>query len=214
MAYKRTAAVASDEYNRIWFNCWNESRTVWDQGDISPALRELIEEKKWELPGGNGIVPGCGRGYDAMFLASPSLHMVGADISQIAVDIASKLRDEKGFPSSLVDFKVMDFFNFEVTDKYQVAYDYTFFCALHPSMRKSWGNRYAEIMAPGGHLIALMYPLCKTERDRDVGPPFLLAEDDYHQALDCSFELIYIDPNCKSHDTRVGHETITVWRRK
>ncbi|KAJ2217928.1 hypothetical protein EV179_000072 [Coemansia sp. RSA 487] len=209
-----TATVAPDEYNKIWFNCWNESRTMWDQGDISPALRELIQEKKWELPSGKGIVPGCGRGYDAMFLASPSLHMVGIDISQIAADTANKLRDEKGLPSSLVDFKVMDFFNFEVAEKYQVAYDYTFFCALHPSMRKSWGDRYAEIMAPGGHLIALMYPLWKEEKDRDVGPPFLLSEDDYHQILDDNFELIHIDPHCKTHETRAGHELITVWRRK
>ncbi|KAI9481897.1 S-adenosyl-L-methionine-dependent methyltransferase [Coemansia mojavensis] len=210
-----SGSVPSEEYNQIWHNCWNTMTTKWDKGDVSPALRELIEEKKWELPSGQGIVPGCGRGYDAMFLASPSLHMVGADLSPIAVDTATKLRDAKGIPSDLVEFQTLDFFKFDVpANKYQVAYDYTFFCALHPSMRASWGARYAEIIAPGGHLIALMYPLSKSEEDRNRGPPFLLSEADYHKVLDANFELIHIDPHCKTHDTRVGEEIITVWRRK
>ncbi|KAJ2804724.1 hypothetical protein H4R20_002391 [Coemansia guatemalensis] len=215
MSYKASGNVAADEYNQIWHKCWNTNVTMWDKGDISPALRELIEEKHWQLPDGQGIVPGCGRGYDAMFLAKPTLHMVGADLSPIAVSTATKLRDEKGIPSKLVEFKTMDFFKFDVPqDKFQVAYDYTFFCALHPSMRASWGARYAEILSPGAHLIALMYPLAKSEEDRERGPPFLLNEDDYHKVLDANFELVHIDPECKTHDTRAGVETITVWRRR
>ncbi|KAJ1736324.1 hypothetical protein LPJ61_000110 [Coemansia biformis] len=215
MAYNASEAVTSGEYNQLWHRCWSESRTLWDKGDVSPALRELIDEKGWELPRGRGIVPGCGRGYDAMFLARPGLVMVGADLSQIAVEAATKLRDEKGVPADLVEFKLLDFFAFDVpAGGYQVAYDYTFLCALHPTMRSAWGARYADIMSPGGHLIALMYPLVKAEADRDRGPPFLLSEDDYRQALGDSFELIHIDPSCKTHDSRVGEEVITVWRRK
>ncbi|KAJ1724147.1 hypothetical protein LPJ53_001544 [Coemansia erecta] len=205
----------SDDYHSFWTGLWDNKNTPWDKGDVSPALRELISEKKWQLPSGRGLVPGCGCGYDAMFLASPSLHMTGADISPIAVETANKLRDEKQIPSSFVEFRKLDFFNFDVPEgKYQVAYDYTFFCALHPSMRAKWGERYGEIISSGGHLIALMFPLDKLPENRDVGPPFLLSEEDYHKVLDDNFELIHIDPKCKTHSDRVGLEVITVWRRK
>ncbi|KAJ1860016.1 hypothetical protein LPJ57_006802 [Coemansia sp. RSA 486] len=212
---KQSVRLDSDEYQKFWLNLWDTKTTRWDKGDVSPALRELISEKLWQLPSGQGIVPGCGRGYDAMFLASPTLHMVGADISPIAVETATKLRDEKQIPSNVVEFKELDFFGFDVPEsKYQVAYDYTFLCALHPSMRAKWGARYAEIMAPGGHLIALMFPLDKDPEERNIGPPFLLSKDEYHRLLDENFELIHYDPKCKTHDDRVGVEVITVWRRK
>ncbi|KAJ2484666.1 hypothetical protein EV174_002253 [Coemansia sp. RSA 2320] len=215
MAYQTGSEVSADEYNKIWSGAWSTGTTRWDKGDVSPALRELIEDKQWVLPSGQGIVPGCGRGYDAMFLARPGLHMVGADLSPLAVEAASKLRDDKGISSQLVSFAVTDFFNFKIPDeKYQVAYDYTFFCAIHPSMRADWGARYAQIMSPGGHLIALMYPLQKAEEARERGPPFMVTEDSYHDVLDNNFELIHIDSNCQTHDTRVGEEIITVWRRK
>ncbi|KAJ2443219.1 hypothetical protein GGF42_006710 [Coemansia sp. RSA 2424] len=215
MSYQKSSEVSASEYNKIWFHNWDNGTTRWDKGDVSPALRELIEDKHWELPSGQGIVPGCGRGYDAMFLARPGLHMVGADLSPLAVDAANTLRDSMGIPAELANFQVMDFFNFDIpASKYQVAYDYTFFCAIHPSMRADWGQRYAQILAPGAHLIALMYPLDKAEEDRERGPPFLVSEDDYHCVLDDNFELIHIDPKCQTHDTRVGEEIITVWRRK
>ncbi|KAJ1966238.1 hypothetical protein GGI12_000200 [Dipsacomyces acuminosporus] len=207
--------VDPTEYSQMWHKAWDSNNIPWDAGEISPALRELIEEKHWELPSGQGIVPGCGSGYDAMFLASPSLRMVGADLSPLAVEAAAKIRDQRGIPSDLVDFKVIDFFDFDVpADKYQVAYDYTFFCAIHPSMREAWGKRYAEIMAPGAHLIVLMFPLDKPEEDRNRGPPFMALEEHYHQALDANFDLIHIDPKCKTHESRAGMEVITVWRRK
>lgn len=54
-------------------------------------------------------------------------------------------------PPKNVSFKTLDFFNFEIpSDKFNLAYDYTFLCALPPKMREAWGNRYAEIIAPGG----------------------------------------------------------------
>lgn len=39
------------------------------------------------------------------------------------------------------------------------AYDYTFLCALPPSMHLDWAARYAELMQPGGALVTLMFPI-------------------------------------------------------
>lgn len=56
-------------------------------------------------------------------------------------------------PPENVYFKALDFFNFDLPEdgqKFALAYDYTFLCALPPNMRQAWGKRYAEIIRPRG----------------------------------------------------------------
>ena len=48
-------------------------------------------------------------------------------------------------------FKALDFFSFDIPQGgFQVAYDYTFLCAIPPELREPWGRRYAELITPGG----------------------------------------------------------------
>lgn len=65
-----------------------------------------------------------------------------------------------------------DFFNTESHDgeKFDLIYDYTFLCALLPSMRVDCARRVSELLAPGGILVCLEFPLYK---DVDAqGPPW------------------------------------------
>jgi hypothetical protein len=51
-----------------WDKRWRDNDTPWDQGDVTPALQELMEEKLVEIPGfprrGRFLVPGCGNVSD------------------------------------------------------------------------------------------------------------------------------------------------------
>lgn len=49
----------------------------------------------------------------------------------------------------------------------------SFLCAMPPSMRPQWASRMAEIIKPGGVLVALMFPL----EEKEGGPPFGLSVD-------------------------------------
>lgn len=66
-----------------------------------------------------------------------------------------------------------DFFTYD-SDKpspgWDVAFDYTFFCALRKDMRAAWGATYARLLGPGGRLVCLMYPV--DDRDPEAGPPY------------------------------------------
>jgi hypothetical protein len=45
-----------------WDMAWQEGITPWDDGDVQPALAELVQEGKVQLPKeGRALVPGCGR---------------------------------------------------------------------------------------------------------------------------------------------------------
>lgn len=114
------------------------------------------------------LVPGCGRGYDALLLAqeaqSERFHAVGIDISPKAVSAANdwleaQLKGSSGTAPD-VSFETADFFEFELPEgKYDVGYDYTFLCALPPSMRNDWGKRWGQVIGKGGVLVTLMWPL-------------------------------------------------------
>ncbi|CAO3617293.1 unnamed protein product [Cunninghamella blakesleeana] len=194
-----------------WEEKWANNNTPWDHNEPSPALVELIynEETKKLLPtSGNGIVPGCGAGYDVQFLASPSLHMIGLDMSKTCIKVCKQKHPNAADLN--YEFILGDFFDFQIPDGgFDLAYDYTFFCALDPSMRSNWARRYGEIIKSGGTLICLMFPL----QEKEGGPPFSVSVEAYQEALSSNFEMVFIK-DAIGHESRLGREKISIWKRK
>lgn len=63
-----------------------------------------------------------------------------------------------------------DFFKYTPDEgAFDIGYDYTFFCAIHPSMRNDWAKTWARLIAKGGELVALVFP---DDPSRKSGPPF------------------------------------------
>ncbi|PVU85594.1 hypothetical protein BB559_006923 [Furculomyces boomerangus] len=200
-----------DFQNKDWEERWKVGNTRWDTGRVDPALRELIEEKNFELAKGNGFVPGCGRGYDVFYLAQKGYTVTGLDVSETACKTASDLRDSLGINEDQAKFIAEDFYTFKVPDaKYQVVYDYQFFTAMKPVLRGKWGERCAELVSKGGHLITLMYPFAY----KDATPPYPITEEAYHEVLDANFDLVHIDRNPKKEPPRMDKNAIAVWKRK
>ncbi|CEQ41899.1 SPOSA6832_03669, partial [Sporobolomyces salmonicolor] len=179
-----------------WDQAWKADLTPWDSKnkDVQPALRELVEERWAEvglplasLSDGMALVPGCGRGYDAVFFASKGIDAIGLDLSATAVEAAKAHHAaQPGAPSNvelqavvplpnvptearlltlnwrgLRTSQAADFFDFALPGgrPFSLAYDFTFFCAIPPGLRGDWGKRYADVIRKGGLLITLAFPL-------------------------------------------------------
>ncbi|KAG0284637.1 hypothetical protein BGZ96_011025 [Linnemannia gamsii] len=196
-----------------WNELWRREIHPWDKGTPSPALIEVIEKKpiSAQIPkSGNVLVPGCGRGVDVFYLGNEHRKAYGLDISPIAVQQCKDIRTEKGISESVAEFIVGDFFKFDTpAGGFQLVYDYTFFCAIPPTLRADWGRRMSEIIPKDGILITLMFPI-GTHTD---GPPFAVSVDHYHSFLDANFDCLLVD-DCSSFEARQGKEKIGVWRRK
>ena len=155
------------------------------------------------------IPAGCGRGYDvAEMVRLGAAESIGLDLAPTAKAEADEyIRTEAGLsPAEQAKAKVVlaDFFQF--TDPgFDIAYDYTFFCALRPDMRNAWAEKYATLIRPGGKLITMMYP-CDPNKDRSVGPPFPVFPEDYDKAL-------LANGFRKEHVVKLGDD-ISVERRK
>ncbi|CAN6297081.1 unnamed protein product [Urochloa humidicola] len=141
-----------------WSRCWEEGVTPWDLGQPTPAVVELV--KSGTLPGGGAtvLVPGCGAGYDVVALSGSGRFVIGLDICETAVAKATKwsaAAAPAGDNGSLFTFVSADFFTWEPPELFDLIFDYTFFCAFHPSMRPAWAKRMADLLKPDGELITL-----------------------------------------------------------
>eukprot|EP00871_Galdieria_phlegrea_P000456 jgi/Galph1/1410/GphlegSOOS_G104.1 len=136
---------------------------------LLPILVELCEKNAF--PNGFALVPGCGRGYDVLTLATESRTAIGIDCSEEAKKQAEQLRDARGVPAERAQFFVGNFFDFPFEQK--VIYDLTFFCALAPEYRSLWAQRMRSIIRQDGELATVVFPIGEYEG----GPPYAMSLD-------------------------------------
>ncbi|KAF2279102.1 S-adenosyl-L-methionine-dependent methyltransferase [Westerdykella ornata] len=198
---------------------------------------------------------GCGRGYDPVMLALHGFDAWGLEISHTAVEAAERYAAEQmhtpspsnfascetgtGIEAGTVRFLQGDFFDndwvAQLPDrdrKFDLIYDYTFLCALHPSMRRLWARRMAELLKPGGLLVCLEFPLWKDLKAE--GPPWGL-KDVYWDLLACGGDglvqddgkereprntenvqfvrELYLKP-ARSYKQGRGEDMLSVWRKQ
>uniref|UniRef100_A0A0E0D9G9 Thiol methyltransferase 2 n=1 Tax=Oryza meridionalis TaxID=40149 RepID=A0A0E0D9G9_9ORYZ len=201
-----------------WSRCWEEGVTPWDLGQPTPAVVELVHSGT--LPAGDAttvLVPGCGSGYDVVALSGPGRFVVGLDICDTAIQKAKQLSaaaaagaDDGDGSSSFFAFVADDFFKWEPPEPFHLIFDYTFFCALHPSMRPAWAKRMADLLRPDGELITLMY----LAEGQEAGPPFNTTVLDYKEVLNpLGLVITSIEDNEVAVEPRKGMEKIARWKR-
>ncbi|KAF7761367.1 hypothetical protein Agabi119p4_9359 [Agaricus bisporus var. burnettii] len=199
-----------------WNKAWQASVTPWDAGEFQPPLKEVIETNidgiQWPHRTGKALVPGCGTGYDAVYLASTlGVHAIGLDSSEIAVDKANASVKDRPLAKGKATFELADFFKYSSNEGFDLIYDYTFFVAIPPSRRNEWGEKMAELIKPGGYLITLIFPI---DPKSDVGPPFYVRPEHYDEPLASYFEKVYERIPETSQESHKGRERVAVWRRK
>lgn len=201
-----------------WETTWREGVTPWEvQTGYQPALKAFLESGKLGLPkSGRAIVPGCGRGYDAILIGETlGLDVLGADLSETAVAEARKLLEKTG-TTAKVSYRAGDFFKYVPGDgeePFVLAYDFTFFVAIPPELRQAWGTQMNRLLAPGAFLITLAWPIHPT---RTGGPPHSVKAEDYAQVLGAAFEKAHDEPAPGTMEGSVeGAEAeLIVWRKR
>ena len=191
-----------------WQGAWKEGRTPWDAGSSPPALLSLLD--RGLVPGGRVLVPGCGSGYDLATLAREDREVVGIDLSEEARRAFA--RSHAGLPGTVV-YEVVDFFEYEPGRGFDLAWDYTFFCALDPSQRSHWADAIARMINASGTLATLLFPHEDPISERE-GPPWPVNEALVGELLEETFESLEVREVPRSHAGREGKERLALWRRR
>jgi methyl halide transferase len=153
-------------------------------------------------------------------------HSLGLEIAPGAVDAAREnlmsLPEGERPPEGSAEFQMTNFFDMPtqaIEDKFDFIYDYTFLCALNPSIRDMWAAKMAALVRPGGLLLTLIYPISE---DKEDGPPFRVTLEIVRNLLvTAGFEQIQLEllPFELCHPGREGvtgpyASGIGRWRRK
>jgi SAM-dependent methyltransferase len=220
---KQTKLHIIMENDTSWENRWKEKRTFWDTGVPHPELQRLVKDEQSELYTAGrtntfkqALVPGCGSGYDVFTLCQiPSIeNVIGLDLAPTANQRANELKAENTQGNTeKAEFLLKDFYSLpsEYPETFDLLFDYTFLCAMEPSIREQWADTYSKIISRDGKLITIIFPL-KTN-DPLVGPPYQISFDLARELLEPrGFQCVYHSDVQVSIPSRQGSEQVAIWQ--
>jgi methyl halide transferase len=148
----------------FWRVRYREGRTPWDLGDVSEPVRTLVE--RWFPPAGRVLIPGCGRGYEALFLAARGYAVTALDL---APEPLAYLRGQARARGLQLDIRQGDMFALPpgMDAAFDVFLEQTCLCALHPRLQPDYEALAHRVLQPGGQLLGVFMRVPFAD-----GPPF------------------------------------------
>jgi SAM-dependent methyltransferase len=189
----------------FWEKRYRTGETGWDQGEPSPGLLDFFSEETYKP--GFILVPGCGRGHDALALAKAGYKVVGVDISTTALEEARRLAQADGLQ---IQFEQADFFNLpdSLRGPYDSIFEHTFFCAIDPAHRDRYVETVAGLLKKNGLLIGVFFNI-----QPETGPPFGTTREELLDRFRPFFRLVFerVPPSLPD---REGQELLMFWQKK
>lgn len=188
----------------FWRSLWDAQETPWDLEGPHPEIAA-----RSDLLAGRGrvLVPGAGRGSDALALAALGHRVVAVDFAVPEHRVLADL-DRAG-----VEFRARDAFAGDPEDEgaFDLVFEHTFLCALPPARRADWGRLIHRSLKSGGALAAIVFPIGKPLADG--GPPFGLEVADVQAALGPELVLEIDEPVHRPAPGRRYAERFVLFRR-
>ena len=210
-----------------WQGRFEKSDTPWQLNVASTVLMEAIgelESRGFSLGEKRALSPGCGRGLDALEVASRGARVLAVDWSSTAVeDLKSRYEALRSSCHGAVEVVAGDFFAME-PQPVDIVIEHTFFCAIDPSMRKTYAEKIAQWTKPGGFLVGNFFVLGEevvktlpglSLTQRGEGPPFASTVKELHGLLLPNFEEVVLRPaKNPDPDRRPEMEWVGIFRRR
>ncbi|HEY9762734.1 MAG TPA: methyltransferase domain-containing protein [Trichocoleus sp.] len=185
----------------FWEQRYQEGSTRWDLGQPAPPFVSWLRAANAPPPG-KTIVLGSGRGYEAMLFAERGFEVTAVDFAPSAIAEASQMAAAQDLP---VQFLQRDIFDLvpEFAGQFDYVVEHTCFCAIHPALRTAYVNLVADLLKPGGELLALFFT-----HGQPGGPPFSTTPEEIRQLFESKFALLSLRPETHSIESRQGKEHI------
>ena len=178
-----------------WSNRYNDGTSFWDLGEVSPPLKNYIDQ--FSDKNKRILIPGCGNTYEADYLLTQEFTNIA--VIDIAPTLVMKLKEKyKDNPHIKIIFG--DFFKHE--GQYDLILEQTFFCAIDPSLRKNYAAKMPQLLAPNGKLVGVLF----NRRFEEQGPPFGGSKNEYELMFAKGFIFKTFEPCYNSFSKRKDAE--------
>ena len=192
-------------------NFWNgrylEKNTGWDLGKVAPPFVHLVESRAL-VPYSSILIPGAGRGWEALYLAELGFAVTCVDFAPEAVAEGRALAERHGVRVSYVEEDL-----FRLSPEHYGRFDYlleqTCFCAIDPDRRREYREMAARMVRPGGELVGLFYV-----HGREGGPPWTTTSEEVRDLFSPHFDFIEFAVTPHSVESRKGEEILARLRRR
>lgn len=187
----------------FWSTRYTENEIGWDFGTITTPQKEYIDQLKDKSI--SILIPGAGNSHEAEYLFRNGFKNVTVvDITEEPLhNIQNRIPE---FPKEQLICE--DFF--QHNGNYDLILEQTFFCALHPSLRKSYAEKMNELLNPNGKLVGVLF----NDKMNDDKPPFGGNTDEYRNYFSPFFNLNVFEPCYNSIEPRSGRELFIVLSKK
>ncbi|MDU8620342.1 thiopurine S-methyltransferase [Pseudomonas syringae] len=196
----------------FWLQRWGAGQIGFHQSEVNKDLQQYWSSLN-VAPGARVLVPLCGKSQDMSWLRGQGYHVVGAELSEAAVESYFTERSERPHITSHGDFKVYaapgieiwcgDFFALTVLDIGHCAafYDRAAMIALPADMRERYVRQLEALMSQtcSGLLITLEYDQTLLE-----GPPFSVPHTWLHRVMSGNWEVTKVGGQDTLHSSAKG----------
>lgn len=173
------------EFNaEYWSTRWKNDETQWDVGYPTPPIKNYIDgltNKNIRV-----LVPGAGNAYEGVYLLENGFHNTFIlDISPLPL----KNIQEKHPWINSKNLILGDFF--ELKSTYDLLLEQTFFCALHPSLRRRYVEKCHQLLVPNGILAGVLFNDTLNTDHPPFGGNLLEYQELFHPYFEGSMEPCY-----------------------
>ena len=154
----------------FWQQRFAQRQMPWDRGAPGPQIADWLADGSL-TPGLRVVVPGCGSGHDALALAQAGCAVTAIDYAEAAVRLTRERLAAAGVAAEVVQADVLVW---QPDAPFDVVYEQTCWCALHPDDWRAYAAQLQRWLRPGGRLLMLAMQClgAGTADGRIEGPPY------------------------------------------
>lgn len=188
-----------------WQAIYEEGDIGWDKGEPAPPLVRWFDVNCYPRET-RIMVPGCGFGHEAVFLATQGYQVTAVDFALGA--IASLSARAGNLPLRALHLDIFDLPH-DFACSFDLVIEHTCFCAIPINMRDAYVEVMHDSLKPGGNLLGLFY-----ETDHPEGPPFKTTRADIEHHFLEHFEMCHLERPHDSFYNRQGKEWLAHLRKR
>ena len=178
-----------------WSNRYLTGTAAWDLGQVSPPLKNYIDQLAYKAI--RILIPGCGNTYEADYLLKQGFTNI--TLIDIAPALVALLK-EKYKSNPHIKIILGDFFTHQ--GQYDMILEQTFFCAIDPFLRKDYVAKMPTLLAPNGRLVGVLFNRLFEKQ----GPPFGGTQNEYELLFAKEFIFKTFEPCYNSFSKRKDTE--------
>ncbi|MBQ0794487.1 thiopurine S-methyltransferase [Zhongshania sp.] len=184
----------------FWHQRWGANEIGFHQEQGNPLLKAHFSKLNLAV-GSRVFIPLCGKTKDIAWLLAQGVHVIGAELSELAIEAlfadlglrpdVTELGKLRRYRAPYIDIFVGDIFELsaELVGEVDAIYDRAALVALPESMRRSYTVLLTEICRAAPQLIICF----EYNQDLQEGPPFSIGEAELRDHYEAVYALQCLD---------------------